>query len=445
MAIRDLAARLRSIVKEDVRRVRAGSGGVDAVDISGVHYEPDVLGAALEARDVARILHGEVRGPSCVMVDRTWDATDWHGRRRVDSYALDEALPLAMFDARLSAETGWASRVVFFDIETTGLSGGAGTLAFLVGCGWFEDGGFKVRQFFLSGPAGEHAMLDALAGIFDDASLLVTFNGRTFDVPFMEMRWAFHRRACATSDLPHFDMLPPARKLWSRREPDDERASCTLSALERSVLRFHRLGDVPGFEIPARYFHFLRSGDPGVIEGVLEHNRHDLISLAALTSRALQLAVDGPEACESAGEQLGLARVYELSGDEGRAIRAYELAASSTDREVATRALSRLAVFFRREGRFGESAAAWERVLERTGHAHRPLTSLERRAVEALAIHHEHRARDLDEARRYAEALRAEASGQLVVEVNRRLGRIERKMRAADSRKGSPAAAPLLD
>jgi tetratricopeptide (TPR) repeat protein len=240
-------------------------------------------------------------------------------------------------------------------------------------------------------------------------------------------------------------MLPAARKLWSRRESDDERSSCALSALERSVLRFHRLADVPGLEIPARYFQFVRTGDVRVIEGVLEHNRHDLISLAALTSRALQLAADGPETCESAGEQLGLGRIYEQSGDDVRATRAYELAASSGDQDVAPLALARWAIFLRREGRFDEAAAAWARVLECGSLRGRPLTTIERRAAEALAIHHEHRARDLDAARRYAETMRATAAGRFVADVEHRLGRLDRKMKAAEREKGSPQAAPLLD
>ena len=90
--------------------------------------------------------------------------------------------------------------IVYFDIETTGLSGGAGTVAFLVGCGWFEpDGDFTVRQFFMAGPSGEKPMLQAIARVFDEASLIVTFNGRTFDVPFMETRWALHRTAVRNS------------------------------------------------------------------------------------------------------------------------------------------------------------------------------------------------------------------------------------------------------
>ena len=146
-----------------------------------------------------------------------------------------------------------------------------------------------VRQFFLVGPGGEPALLDAIDEIFRSASLLVTYNGRSFDVPTMDTRWAFHRTDTPTEGMAHFDMLPPARKLWGRREQETspEVLSCSLSALERAVLGVHRLRDVPGLEIPSRYFRFLRSGNPSVIDGVIEHNRHDLLSLAALTAHAL--------------------------------------------------------------------------------------------------------------------------------------------------------------
>src|SRR5262245_55851912 len=168
-------------------------------------------------------------------------------------------------------------------------------------------------------------MLDALGKIFDEASLLVTYNGRTFDVPLMETRWAFHRSSAATDELPHFDMLPPARRLWGRPrsarvEVDEEvRESCSLSSLERTVLGFHRLDDVPGIEIPSRYFQFLRTGDPNFIEGVLDHNRHDLLSLAAVMSHALWLAREGPCACRESREQVGLGRLYERAGAIDRA------------------------------------------------------------------------------------------------------------------------------
>lgn len=432
--MRDLTSRLRSIVRQD--------HGGSAPARRELTYVPDLPGIP-DVDAAARALGGDVEpGPRAgtVVIDHVWELDQWHGRRRVGSYQLEPDAPLALFDRRLAGHDGWARRVVFFDVETTGLSGGAGTVAFLAGCGWFEDEAFRVRQFFLAGPAGERAMLEALSRIFDEASLLVTYNGRSFDVPLMETRWAFHRSSPATDELAHFDMLPGARRLWGPPErrtsmsafptPDEER-SCSLSVLERSVLGFHRVNDVPGIEIPTRYFHFIRTGNVAAIEGVLEHNRYDLLSLAAVTSHAFWLAREGPEACREPGEQAGLGRLYEQAGDCDRAMRAYELAAAGGDRGVRRQALARLAVLLRRGSRYAESAAAWQSVLELSD-ARVGLSPIDRRAAEALAIHHEHRARDLATARRYAEALRTETSGRKRQQILHRLGRLDRKLKQTE-------------
>jgi len=461
IGMRDLTSRLRSIVRQDVGSPRS------------LTYVPE-LPVARDAEDVAARLGGTLvgrEGSACIAIDTAWDDDHSHGRRRVSSYRMETSQPLGLFDRRAGALPDWAERVVFFDVETTGLSGGAGTVAFLVGCGWFEADGFRVRQFLLSGPAGEKALLESLAAIFDEATLVVTYNGRSFDVPLMETRWAFHRTSAPTDDLPHFDMLPPARRLWGAvrsaaagsaarslgRDPDDfrgaahvrsaarfssrdlsahhfddeiadPRSSCTLTSLERTVLGFHRLHDVPGFEIPARYFHFLRSGDPAVVAGVLEHNRHDLLSLAAVMSYALWLAQEGPLACRESREQVGLGRLYERAGDTERAVEAYELATSADEHDVQCAALERLAVLLRRSARYDEAAAAWKRVLELSGRGRGAATPLARRAAEALAIHHEHRARDLSTAKRYAEALKTDATGRFRQEVAHRLDRLDRKL-----------------
>jgi hypothetical protein len=231
-------------------------------------------------------------------------------------------------------------------------------------------------------------------------------------------------------------MLPTARRLWSRREDD---SGCSLTALERSVLGFHRVNDVPGFEIPVRYFQFLRTGDPSLLEGVLEHNRLDVISLAAVTAHALELAEGGPQWCREPSEQLGLGHCYERQGEWDRALASYALAGVADDRDLRTRALERQALLLRRQHRFGEAATAWLQLLDG---ARKPFSAIERRAAEALAIHHEHRAGDLDAARRYAEVVRGQATGRHVADVEHRLGRITRKQA---KQKGDPQAAPLLD
>ncbi len=435
--MRDLTARLREVVRRDRERTAgagAGDGSAPETPAGGIREltcipDPDPRSPHAGAGAALGGVPLDSSG-SCIVIDYVYGGDRSHGRRRVEAWAPDPGAPLHLFDTRVADDGAWWRRVVFFDIETTGLSGGAGTLAFLAGCGWFDDEGFRVRQFFLAGPSGERPMLDALGNVLRSASLLVTFNGRTFDVPFMETRWAFHRAAAPTDNIPHFDMLPPARRLWSQRAlaaPGDE--GCSLTALERRVLGVHRLDDVPGFEIPARYFQFLRTGDPRLVSGVLEHNRQDLVSLAALMSHGLWLLGEGPGACREPAEQAALGRVYERAGQVDRAVAAYELANRTGDAEVRRHALARLAVLHRRASRHAAAAAAWEQILALVPRGRRVLTSLERRAMEALAIHHEHRAHDLESARRYARSLERLGTGRDRLATERRLGRLERKLR----------------
>jgi uncharacterized protein YprB with RNaseH-like and TPR domain len=434
--MRDLTARLREIVRQDARARPPAGSSADRVPARELTYvaDPDTSVPSPEARLAALGADACGSGGTCAVIDRLYPADRSYGRRPIEWWAPAAGRPLHLFDRRIGADDDWARRVVFFDIETTGLSGGAGMLAFLAGCGWFEERGFRVRQFFLIGPAGERAMLDALAGLFAGASLVVTYNGRTFDLPFMEMRWAFHRLECPTGTVPHVDMLPAARRLWRRREVTADELSCSLLALERDVLGVRRILDVPSFEIPARYFHFLRTGDTTAVEPVLEHNRSDIVSLAAVMAHALWMAHEGPDACREPAEQLALGRVYARGGLTALARDAYERAASGDDGDVRREALAELAAAYRREARHDEAARAWEEILRIRPAREDRGARIERRAFEALAIHHEHRRKDLAEARRYAEALSREAAGRLRREVDHRMRRLDAKLERAQRR-----------
>ena len=182
-------------------------------------------------------------GQACVLEHRV-DASAWHGAVRVDAHAGFDPEALQVLSGRPLALAGRASDAgpVFLDLETTGLSGGAGTVAFLVGLGAFDaDGAFRTQQFFLSGFAGERAMLPAVAEAVEGRPLVVTYNGGSFDLPVMETRWLFHRLAPALEGRPHLDMLPPARRLWRDTMSGGER-SCRLVALEEALLGFRRVG-----------------------------------------------------------------------------------------------------------------------------------------------------------------------------------------------------------
>jgi len=377
------------------------------------------------------------------------------------------------FGVRTSDDT---VRLLFFDLETTGLSGGAGTYAFLVGCGWFEGDRFRTRQYFLSGYGHEAALLRIAAERVPGTTLL-SFNGKTFDIPLIEGRYLFHRVPSPFEGVPHIDLLHPARRLWRHRPSDDEpvgrdrvdpfgryfgmprsaagaelappwtrrgrldlsarAASCALGALEEAVLGFRRTGDVPSAEIPARYFHYVRTGDVRPLQAVLEHNRLDLLSLAALASVVARMLGQGSQAARNAHECLALGRLYEHSGAADRATACYERAVEGDDEPawwgdpiVQQEALRRLAVRHRRERRYDEAAAAWQRLLDfPAAHA-----AVDFEALHALAVHHEHRSKDLETARALVvRALGGTSDSRLQEALRHRLARIERKLGLTDA------------
>ena len=439
----DLSSRLRAIVRP-------------SNPVRELTYEPDT-GRYESTIDIGRM--GELLGGraartnfgECLVIDRRYESDRWHGDVRIGDCALPGADGLRVLDPHLAGTH--ESPTLFIDLETTGISGGAGTVAFLVGCGYFDLGAFQVRQFLLTSYAAERALLAAVSELFDEAGLIVTYNGKTFDVPVMETRWVFHRMDMSLEGVPHFDMLHPARRLWrSRGIPDatfDEGGCCRLTTLERALFEVRRVGDVPGFEIPRRFFQFLRTGDPRPLEPVLEHNRLDLVSLAAVTARAVRLVENGAPACRDGAEALALGRIYERAEAFDRAESCYRRAAGADAPDVRGDALYRLGIRCRRERRFAEAAEIWREVMALTTTPvarRRPgLQELGRFATEALAIHHEHRARDYDTARELAlfalEDLE-DQTGRRADGVRHRLARLDRKISRKrglfDTRNGEP-------
>ena len=243
----DLSSRLRAIVR-----------GGPPKPVRELTYEPDTGGyeASMDLSRVGTILGGcpaDTPFGQCLIVDRRYEADRFHGGIRIGECDVDDFASLAILDPSLggltSAEAPFQAGerrlngrlptrgTIFIDLETTGLSGGAGTVAFLVGCGYFDLGAFQVRQFLLTSYASERALLYAVADFFEGADLIVTYNGKTFDVPVMETRWLFHRMPLPLESVRHFDMLHPARRLWRAREDTAKDAlgegGCRLGTLER--------------------------------------------------------------------------------------------------------------------------------------------------------------------------------------------------------------------
>jgi hypothetical protein len=416
--VSSLRDRLREVIKPT-----AAPGAPAAYVASGFSRTAD---------DIEAVLGGEWRDGSFV-VERHAVASAQYGRATVGDLA--KQLRGAAHEAPLVCTSASAGPpFVFFDLETTGLSGGAGTQAFLVGTGWFEDdGSFTTRQHLLVRHSDERGMLDAVGADLDRGGALVSFNGKSFDAPLLETRHLFHRLEWGMAGRPHIDVLHPARRFWKEDE-------CSLAVLEQQVLGAWREDDVAGFEIPSRYFRFLRTGDARLLAAVLEHNRRDLLSLAGLTSRLLEIVNGGPDFAENTREALALGHVYARARDTEKAIGAFEraltLGANRTGRraaELRAEALRLLALSYRRVRRYEDAARCWIALIE-AGCAE----SVEREAIEALAIHHEHRARDLVTAKAFAvqNLTHASSSGRVArptvaQAAQQRLARIERKIHEA--------------
>jgi len=189
---------------------------------------------------------------------------------------------------------------LFLDTETTGLAGGSGTYAFLVGVAWWESGGLEIEQFFIREYSEERSLLFALGERIAEHPVLVTFNGKSFDWPLLETRYRMSRRISVPTPRAHLDFLHPARNLWRLRL-----GSVRLSELERHVLNWDRGTDVLSGLIPQIYFDYVRGGPPERLVPVLHHNQMDLRGLAALSSRILSLLSDAENIGENGLELFG--------------------------------------------------------------------------------------------------------------------------------------------
>ncbi|PYX43836.1 MAG: hypothetical protein DMG79_21645, partial [Acidobacteria bacterium] len=165
-------------------------------------------------------------------------------------------------------EMGDPEQWLFLDTETTGLAGGSGTYAFLVGIAWWEGGGLEIEQFFLREQSEERSLLFALRERIAERPILVTFNGKSFDWPLLETRYRMSRKISVPTPQAHLDFLHPARNLWRLRL-----GSVRLSELERHVLGWDRGADLLSGLIPQIYFDYLRGGPPERLVPVLNHNQ----------------------------------------------------------------------------------------------------------------------------------------------------------------------------
>ena len=287
---------------------------------------------------------------------------------------------------------------LFLDTETTGLAGGTGTYAFLVGLAWWDAGGLEVEQLFLRDLHEEYSLLHELSVRIAQRPVLITFNGKTFDWPLLENRFTMTRSMRVPQLAAHLDLLHPARALWKLRL-----GSVRLVELERQVLDAARLGwrredDVPSSLIPQFYFDYLRGGTGQPLAGVVRHNQMDLRGLAALFGKMNSLLESRGGSFEETDslDLFGLSKFLQRKGEQEMAHTACAQALDAgLPAEYRPQATRELALMAKRRGDRERAASLWYELLAD------PQETVF--ACEQLAIHYEHQARDWGRALEFAE------------------------------------------
>ncbi len=298
--------------------------------------------------------------------------------------------------------------LIFYDLETTGLSGGAGTIAFLAGFGWIEKNRLIINQYFLHDFPGEIDFLLLINELLVPGKILVSYNGKSFDHPLLRTR--FLMKGLKLNELPEIDLLHAARRLWKKRLP-----SCRLGTIENSILGIHRVGDIPGIEIPDIYFNYLKKGHDNRIAGVFRHHLQDIKSLAGLLAHMEKLWLNPMDV--SVEDRTALGRLL-LPGNrkEGEAL----LRESWNNRDFEAAQI--LSIYYKRKGNYIGAANIWKEMWQtRSGFF---------QGIE-LAKYYEHKIKDFISAKSIVEVLIQEVitrdNIKVIEALKHRLKRLERK------------------
>jgi uncharacterized protein YprB with RNaseH-like and TPR domain len=314
---------------------------------------------------------------------------------------------------------------IFLDTETSGLSGGTGTYAFEVGLGRFKEDGFHLAQFFMRHPGEEPALLAGLTKFMAGMKAVVTYNGKSYDIPLLNTRYTLMGMTSPFTGIDHFDLLPLARRLWRIRLE-----SRTLSNVENQILGVKRGEDeVPGYMIPEMYFEYLKTQDARPMGGIFYHNAIDILSLAGLFSH-MAFLLDDPHSEKVAHieDVVALARFFESMGDIPQAQELYQKAlASDMNEDLYWDTMERFSFLLKRQDDWETAISLWKLAAKNNALY----------AIEELAKYYEHRAKNLETAREWTlkglkildeQHLPAYEHYQWKEKLEYRMNRLERKL-----------------
>lgn len=275
--------------------------------------------------------------------------------------------------------TGFQSHM-FIDTETTGLSGGTGTIPFLIGFGYFDDSGFRLGQLMLENPADEPAQLTEFTKIAENYKSTITFNGKSFDLPLMRSRYILNKFPDPLIEFSHIDLLHLSRRIWKSRLTDR-----SLKQLEKEILHYVRSSEeVPGWMIPQIYFDFLKTGDGNLLKNVAYHNAIDIVTMAALYIKINKMLLDTQESRDIEWQDLfSIGQMYEQINEIDKALNLYQecFTANVFNGEELIKLCKLMANIYRKNENWDQAVRYWKISAE--------LGDFE--TCLALAKYHEHK------------------------------------------------------
>jgi uncharacterized protein len=350
---------------------------------------------------------------------------------RYGEMTLGEVLDIPTYPAHLLSKDERLKeldlrKAIFLDTETTGLAGGTGTFAFMIGLGFFERDRFLIHQFFMRDYSEERVSLSMLKGLLESFQFLITFNGRLYDIPLLETRFILSRLPSKIKEMPNFDLLYPSRRIWKGAYEN-----CRLVTLESQLLGMERVDDVPSEWIPYLYFDYLKTGDASRIHRVFYHNQMDILSMVALAGR-IHLTYHAPQAAQPRKgiEHFALGRLFWEHRYPEKAISCFEIALKRCDESLSWEVMRWLSTALKKTGQPEKARSLWEEMAT---------WSYQRDAFPyiELAKYYEHRLKDFEGAASYVEKALEKASPSQPREIemlrHRRL-RLEQKRAGNTSR-----------
>ena len=318
-------------------------------------------------------------------------------------------------------------RCLFLDTETTGLSHGAGTVAFLVGVGYVDGPELVIEQYLMREYADEPELIDRLSGRMEGFDCVCTFNGKTFDMPLLETRFTMCRMRDRWREMENLDLITSARRAWKLRL-----GSCRLSNLEAEILGMPREDDLPGSEVPARYFEFMKTGDEALLTDIIDHNRQDIATLSTLLVKLCEIN-DRPDRLTDQRDQFSLGRSLERQGELKVARELYRVSAiprpagtlaALTGERVAGMANWRIYLLCRKSRDWEGARDVLEQMLNRR--------QMPGEACVALSKLYEHRFGDEKMALQYALKAKDYPDCEPPEQLEKRVMRLKRKMSEGD-------------